>query len=68
MHSEDQGLGIRTPQGQLLLYMLCFAGTDVSLDTGWDRDPRRGPTINVHFNLSHGHCQTLQRHPQGALH
>jgi hypothetical protein len=39
MRSEDQGLGIRTPQGQLLISKLCFARTDVCLDIGWARDP-----------------------------
>jgi hypothetical protein len=56
MHSEDWGPGIKTPQGQLLLSMLCFVGTDVCLDTVWDRDPGRGSAIAVFFNLSGGHC------------
>jgi hypothetical protein len=57
MHSEDRGLRIRTPPGQLLLSMLYFAGTDVCLDTGWDRmlaAPSRGPTIDVFFKLGGG--------------
>jgi hypothetical protein len=58
MRSEDQGPRIRTPQGQLLLSMLCFAGTDVCLDTRWDRDPRTGPIIDVFINLCGGCCQT----------
>jgi hypothetical protein len=36
MRSEDRVPGIRTPQGQLLLFVLYFVGTDVCLDTGWD--------------------------------
>jgi hypothetical protein len=66
MHSEDRGPGIRTPQEQLLLSMLYFVGTDVSLDTGWDQDPCRGPAIDVFFKLSGGRCQThRQRPPRG---
>jgi hypothetical protein len=44
MHSKDRGPGIRTLKGQLLFSMLYFAGTDESLNTGWDQDP-------VVFNL-----------------
>jgi hypothetical protein len=58
MHSEDRGLRIQTPQGQLLLFMLCFAGTDVCLDTGCDRDPHRVAVIYVLFNLGDGRCRT----------
>jgi hypothetical protein len=70
MHSEDRGPGIRTPQEQLLLSMLYFVGTDVSLDIGWDQDPCRGPAIDVFFKLSGGRCQTHRQRPPpppGAL-
>jgi hypothetical protein len=67
MRSEDRGPGIRIPQGQLLLSMLCFVGTDVSQDTGWDRDPRRGPIIDVSFNLGGGHCQTRRQRLPGGM-
>jgi hypothetical protein len=53
MRSKDRGPGIRTPQGQLLLSMLYFAGIDEYLGIGWDPDP-------VVFNLSGGCCRTRQ--------
>jgi hypothetical protein len=59
MCSEDWGLGIRTPQGQLLLSMLYFVGTNECLDTIWDRDP-------VTFNLGGGCRRTHQQHPPGG--
>jgi hypothetical protein len=61
MCSEDRGPRIGTPQGQLLLYMLYFAGIDVCLDTEWDRDTLRGAFIDVFFSvfiLGGGHRRT----------
>jgi hypothetical protein len=61
MRSKDRGPGIRSPQGQLMISMLYFPGTDEYLDTGWDRDP-------IVFNLGGGCRQTHRQRPQGACH
>jgi hypothetical protein len=39
----------------------------VCLDTGWDRDPRRGPAIDVFINLGGDRCRNRRQRPLGSL-
>jgi hypothetical protein len=38
----------------------------VCLDTGWDRDPRRGPAIDVFINLGGDRCWNRWQRPLGS--